>query len=119
MKLFDTDAVVELLRRREYKPGAVSIITLIEVLRGMEAKKTAKIKELMEESFNLLTINNRVIKIYCKLYQNLKEEGVLIPDADLLIAATAISHNLPLKTKDKHFQRLQKLGLKLTEEPQK
>ncbi|NIP66769.1 PIN domain-containing protein [Candidatus Bathyarchaeota archaeon] len=118
MNLFDTDVIVELLRKRKYKPGALSIVTLIELLRGLETKKRTEVKKLIEESFNLLTIDNKVIKSYCELYQNLKEEGVLIPDADLLIAATAIAHNIPLETKDKHFQRLENLGLKLAERHQ-
>jgi predicted nucleic acid-binding protein len=119
MNLLDTDIIVELLRKRKYETGAISIITLIEVLRGLEAEKSATVKELIEESFNVLTIDNKVIKIYCNLYQNLKDKGVLIRDADLLIAATAISHNMTLKTKDKHFERLKKLGLKMAQAPQK
>jgi len=119
MNLLDTDIIVELLRKRKYETGAVSTITLIEVLRGLKPEKSAKVKELIEESFNILTIDNKVIKTYCNLYQNLKNKGVLIPDADLLIAATAISHNIPLKTKDKHFKRLKKLALKLVQTPQK
>jgi len=114
MNLLDTDTLVELLQKRKYETGAISIITLIEVLRGLEAEKRAKVKELVEESFNVLPIDNKVVKTYCNLYRNLREKGVLIPDADLVIAATAITHNMTLKTKDKHFERLEKLGLKLT-----
>ena len=36
-----------------------------------------------------------------------------MPDADLLIAATAIAHDLILETKDAHFLRLKVLDLKL------
>lgn len=117
MNLLDTDVVVELLRKRTYETGTISIITLIEISRGLESEKSAKVKGLIEESFNVLNIDNRVIKTYCNLYKNLKDEGVLTPDADLLIAATAISHNMTLKTKDKHFERLKKLGLKLAQAP--
>ncbi|MFW6111105.1 MAG: type II toxin-antitoxin system VapC family toxin [Thermoproteota archaeon] len=113
MNLLDTDIIVELLRKRRYQTGAISVITLIEVLRGLKPEKVDTVKELMEESFYLLPIDNKTIKTYCPLYQHLKGEGELIPDADLLIAATAISHHLPLKSRDKHFQRLQKLGLNL------
>jgi predicted nucleic acid-binding protein len=34
-------------------------------------------------------------------------------DADMLIAATAMAHDLVLVTKDKNFERLVELGLKL------
>jgi len=113
MSLFDTETVIGLLRDRRYEAGSISIITLIEVLRGLETKKRAKVKELLEESFNLINLGNEVIQTYCNLYHRLKEEGTPIPDADLLIAATAIAHNLTLKTEDQHFKRLRDLGLKL------
>lgn len=113
MNLLDTDTLVELLQKREYETGAISIITLIEILRGLEPEKRAKVKELIEQSFNPLPIDNKVIKTYCNLYRNLRDKGIPIPDADLIIAATAVSHNMPLKTRDKHFQRLERLGLKL------
>lgn len=119
MNLLDTDILVELLRERRHEVGAISVITLIEVLRGLEARKRPKVKELLEETFNLLDLDNEVIETYCNLYQKLKEEGTPIPDADLLIAATAMSHNMALKTKDEHFERLKKPGLKLAQAPKK
>jgi len=119
MNLLDTDIIVDLLRKRRHEVGAISIITLIEVLRGLEATKRPKVKELLEESFSLLNLDNKLVETYCNLYQKLKNEGILIPDADLLIAATAISNNISLKTKDEHFERLKKLGLKLAQTSQK
>ena len=113
MILLDTDVVIEMLRKRRYEAGAISIITLIEVLRGLRAEKREKVKELLEESFDVLNINNQVIETYCSIYRNLKEKGVLVPDADILIAATAISNSMALKTGDKHFKELKKFGLKL------
>lgn len=111
MNLLDTDAIVELLRERRHEAGAISIVTLIEVLRGVEDRKRAKVKQLIEESFNVQNLNNEIIQTYCSLYQKLKREGTSLPDADLLIAATAIAHNMTLKTKDEHFERLKGLGL--------
>jgi len=113
MILLDTDVVIEMLRKRRYEAGAISIITLIEVLRRLKTEKREKVKELLEESFDVLNINNQVIEMYCSIYRNLKEKGMLVPDADILIAATAISNNITLKTKDKHFKELKKFGLKL------
>lgn len=115
MNVLDTDIIVQLLRERKHELGAISIITLIEILRGLEARKRPKVKELLEESFNIIGINNQIIQTYCDLYLKLKKEGASIPDADLLIAATAISHNMTLKTRDEHFKRLRELGLKLAQ----
>ena len=113
MNLLDTDNILELLKERRHEIGGISVVTLIEVLRGLEVGKRTKVKELFEESFNVLNIDNEVIETYCHLYHKLKEKGTSIPDVDLLIAATAMSHNITLKTKDEHFERLRELGLKL------
>jgi len=119
MNLLDTDIIVELLLERRHEIGAVSIITLIEVLRGLEARKRAGVKDLFEESFNVQSLDNETIKTYCNLYRKLRKEGISIPDADLLIAATAMSRNMALKTRDKHFERLREFGLKLAQTPRK
>jgi len=113
MNLLDTDVLIEMLKEKKHGAGIISSVTLIEILRGLETKKRPKVKQLLEESFNLLRIDNKTMETYCTLYHRLKEEGASLPDADLLIAATAIAHNLPLETKDEHFQRLKPLGLKL------
>jgi len=113
MNLLDTDAVIGLLRERRYEVGAISVVTLIEVLRGIEDDKRAEVKGLLEESFDIVNLNNKVVKTYCDLYHMLSERGETIPDADLIIAATAISHDLSLKTGDKHFERLKAVGLQL------
>ena len=115
MNLLDTDVVIELLRERRYEAGSISIVTLIEVLRGLEVEKRGRVKKLLEETFNLQNLDNEIIETYCKIYCDLKERAALIPDADLLVAATAIARNLTLKTRDEHFQRLEELGLKRAE----
>jgi predicted nucleic acid-binding protein len=115
MNLFDTDAVIELLQEKRYEVGGISVVTLIEVLRGLEAEKRAQVKKLLEESFDVQSLDNEMIETYCTLYRKLKEEGRSIPDADLLIAATAMSKNMTLKTRDEHFERLEEFGLKLAQ----
>ncbi|MFP3985894.1 MAG: type II toxin-antitoxin system VapC family toxin [Candidatus Bathyarchaeia archaeon] len=114
MNLLDTHIIIELLRKRKHEVGAISTITLIEVLKGLDTEKRAKAKELLEESFNTRAIDNKTIETYCNLYQKLQKEENQTPDADLLIAATAISNNIALKTRDQHFQRLKTHGLEIT-----
>ncbi len=113
MKLLDTSIVIDDLRREVFEEGAISTITLIEVLRGVPPEKREKTKQLLESVFDLLRIDNKTILKYCELYQELRRSREIIPDADLLIAATAIANNLELVTRDKDFIRLQRLGLKL------
>jgi tRNA(fMet)-specific endonuclease VapC len=115
MNLLDTDIILELLQERRHEMGAISIITLIEILREIEDRKRIRVKGLLEESFSVQRLDNEMIITYCSLYRRLKKGGVLIPDADLLIAATAVSKKMMLKTHDKHFTRLVKFGLKLAQ----
>ena len=114
--MLDTNVVVELLREKRYEAGAISVLTLVEVLRGLAGEKRALTKKLLEESFSVINLDNKVIGAYCSLYQKLKREGTPVPDADLLISATAMSHGLALKTGDEHIRRLKKFGLKLAGE---
>ena len=67
----------------------------------------------MEKAFKIIGLDNRVLETYCEIYWSLRRRGELIPDVDLLIAATAMAYNLTLETKDIHFQRLKPLGLKV------
>lgn len=113
MKLIDTSALIDMLRKKSYEAGAISVITLIEVLRGIRAEKRSRVKKLIEESFEVLNLDNEVIETYCNLYNAFKERGEMVSEADLLIASTAISHGLVLKTRDKHFNKLKPLGLEV------
>jgi len=85
----------------------------MEVLRGIEDNKRLQARKLLEESYSILNLNDSIIEAYCRVYRKLKEEGELLPDADLIIGATAIAHDLVLETKDSHFARLKPLGLRL------
>jgi len=113
MKLLDTSILIEMLREKRYEPSAISIITLIEVLRGLGDSKRGSVKQLIEESFEVKGLDNQTIQTYCNLHQKLRKKGTPLPDADLLIAATAIANNLPLATKDEHFRQLKEFGLNL------
>ena len=101
------------MKKDNYAPALISSITLMEVLRGIDDKRRFQIRTFLEESYSILNLDNSIIETYCKIYRKLKEEGNLLPDADLIIASTAIAHNLVLETNDAHFLRLKALGLKL------
>lgn len=113
MKLLDTSALIENIKSGTYEVGAISVITLLEMLRGVNEEKRNELKKELEAAFPIIPLRNDVILEYCKLYRKIREEGKLVPEADLLIAATAIATNLTLKTKDKHFLNIDKHGLRL------
>ena len=111
--LFDTSVVVDMIRSGEYRFGRISIISLIEILRGVDEDKRSSVKGLLEEVFDVVGVDNSVIDVYCRLYDELRRAGRLIPDADLIIAATAIACDEELESFDEHFTWLRDLGLKL------
>ena len=46
---------------------------------------------------------------YARLFVQLKHAGTPVPDNDLWIAALALEHDLPLMTRDQHFDRIPQL----------
>jgi len=112
MSLLDTDIVIQAIKRMDTS-GIISVITVLEFLRGVEDEKRLQAKQLLDQSFMVLDLDDKVTEVYCKIYRRLKEQRTLLPDADLIIAATAIANNLVLETNDGHFQRLRSFGLKL------
>ncbi|MCX8205202.1 MAG: type II toxin-antitoxin system VapC family toxin [Candidatus Nezhaarchaeota archaeon] len=68
--------------------------------------RRVRVKELIERSFTILSLDNEAVKAHCELYRKLRGEGASIPDADLLIAAIAIPRGATLRTRDRHFERL-------------
>jgi len=114
MNLLDTGVVLELLREKKFEYGNISVITLLEMLRGLEDEKRAQTKKLLEETFDVHGLDNKTIDTYCNIYRVLNRKGKPLPDADLIIGATAISHNETLRTRDQHFERLTEFGLQLS-----
>ncbi|MEM0376638.1 MAG: hypothetical protein QXI90_02525 [Thermofilum sp.] len=75
MKLIDTSWLIEILGKRAFEEGAVSIITLVELLRGVPAGKHGAVRKLLQESFGILGIDDRVVEVYCELYDSLERRG--------------------------------------------
>jgi len=116
--LIDTSVLIEHFRKRthlELWGNAISTVTLLEFLRGVpgEERRAAFLKEL-RKLFKIEPLDDSVVLTYCTLYRSLKRNGELIEDADLLIAAIAIAKDYILWTRNiKHFERLEKFGLRL------
>jgi predicted nucleic acid-binding protein len=113
MSLIDTSVAIDSLQYDEPRTGAISVITLLELLRGVAEDKRAELKKHLEDYYPVIGIDNKLILEYCHLFQLLQASGEMIPEADLIIAATAISRGLELESSDRHFVRLQSHGLKL------
>ena len=57
MSLIDTSVLIDNTRRGAYEEGAISIITLIEVLRGLALEKRIRAKELLERSYEVIYLD--------------------------------------------------------------
>lgn len=130
--LFDTDAISELLRP---KPHPVYLKWVRTIAREDQFTSAVCVGELFKGAFrsaarerHLKNIEERVLpavtvlpfdvataRVFGETRAELEAKGLVLPDADLQIAATAIHHDLELVTGNvRHFQRIPKLKLNLS-----
>lgn len=124
--LVDSDWTVWWLRGRPeavtalrdlYSAGlAISAVTLAELWEGIEGSKDPAVGRQGLLDFlrlvRVLPLSNEVAMVFGREAVRLGQSGQRIPDFDLVIAATALHHNLTLLSNDRaHFSRIP--GLKL------
>lgn len=96
-------------------PKSISIITYAELYYG--AKKSAFPEKNMAivrntaELFPIIEINRPVIETFSDIKVYLSKNGLIVPDFDILIGATAFTMNYTLVTNDSHFKNIP--GLKI------
>lgn len=75
-------------------------------------KNLAIIKDFLS-NFNILEFDEKSSLVFAKIKAQLKQQGNIIADMDLMIASIAISNNQILFTNNlKHFTRIEKLKCK-------
>jgi tRNA(fMet)-specific endonuclease VapC len=88
----------------------LSILTRYEILRGLYARGASQQVQRFEaqcQRSRILPLSDEIIVRAATLYGELHRRGQLISDADLLIAATALTHGLQLVTENRsHFERI-------------
>ena len=125
--LLDTDVLSGMMRKSpsalnraraylaDHRQLTISAMTRFEILRGLKAKHaTAQLV-----AFDLFCANNEVLPITdaiivraADIYADLHIRGQLIPDADILIAATALENHLVLATNNcVDFSRIDNLQI--------
>ncbi|MFZ5880756.1 MAG: type II toxin-antitoxin system VapC family toxin [Chloroflexota bacterium] len=81
----------------------ISAITRLEVIRGMRERERQDTFELLD-ALETLDVTSEVADGAGELIRLWKTRGMLLEDADTLIAATALAHGLTLVTTNaKHF----------------
>lgn len=121
--LFDSDVIISHLSRKydlpiiPSSPPAISVITYAELLYGVKKLKNSTKQERLEGLLRdlkivILPVTPEIIKHFIAIKIELETDGEKLADFDLLIATTAIEHNLTLVTANKkHFSRIRGLVL--------
>ncbi len=124
--LVDTDWIISglggiqealtLLTRMAQDGLAISVITEAEVLEGAYGQSDP-VNAILRfrrffQGYEILPVTSDVVAEFARLRSHLRRQGRRIEDFDLLIASTAIHHDLELVTRNRrHFERVP--GLKL------
>lgn len=113
------EPTVALLNRLIPEGAAVSVIAYAEVVEGIRGSnhpdEQAGRFARLTGTVTLLPVTVAVADHFATLRDSLRRAGTPIPDMDLLIAATAIEHDLTLVTGNvRHFGRVP--GLRLLSE---
>jgi len=113
--IFDTSEIItlernrqeieEIVRGREDEPFGISVVTVAELLHGVERADTEVRKinrqafvEKVMEFFPTFPFDIAVARIYARIWASLAKRNLLVGAHDLIIAATAISLNYTVIT---------------------
>ena len=114
--VLDSDALIE-----AYEAGIsnfdglhTTCISLYEFLRGLAylKKDVAQYMGYVESHLEVLPLDNAAIGEASRIYGELRRQGALVEEPDMLIASMCIVNKLPLVTGNvKHFERFSRYGL--------
>lgn len=107
---------VDLLDRLADDGLAVSTVSIGEIFEGAygapEPDTHLASARRFLSGFRVLAVSLPVAETFARIRFMLRRQGNTIPDLDLLIAATAVTHELTLVTRNhRHFARLPELRL--------
>lgn len=126
--LIDSDTLSEIIKGRDqvvrdrargylatHGRFRFSILTRYEILRGLKAKEAVRQITLFEQQCSkseILPLTDAIVQRAAEIYGALYRRGALISDADLLIAATALVHEVVLITENRaHFSHIPDLRI--------
>ena len=125
MILLDTDVCVEILRhnprilarfRAVQGEAGIPFMTAAELLYGAEKsddpdRNREQVEELLG-SVDIVESDENTVRTFGYVKAYLVRAGLAIPDADILVAAAALSRSCPLATGNvRHFSRIWGLQL--------
>jgi hypothetical protein len=113
--IIDTDVCIDFLKGQEFAVSIVkdllingnaylSILTYYELLKGIYSKKQEKAINDFVEGFEIINIDNNIVRIGAKFYRGYRKKGITLSTVDCLIMATAKKYRLKIITRNvKHY----------------
>jgi tRNA(fMet)-specific endonuclease VapC len=116
----DTCTLIDLIKGRKEAEKATSQFAHVSIshvvvgellLGGHKAARAHEMEKILEalEGISILNGNALTAAIYAEMRFELEKQGNRIPENDLWIAAVSFQANVPLVTRDEHFQRVPRL----------
>jgi tRNA(fMet)-specific endonuclease VapC len=111
-----TRDALELFASLENDELAISQATYGEIYDGIyrarDPRRAERDFRRLLRLIDILPLNLAIWRRFARIRGELRARGQLIPDMDILIAATALQHDLTLVTRNRrHFQRVAGLSL--------
>jgi tRNA(fMet)-specific endonuclease VapC len=120
--ILDTDVLSAVMRQHpravvrskaylvDHPRFAFSLISRYEILRGLKVSgATSRLKAFEQfcAASDVLPVSDSAVELAADIYADLHRRGLLIGDADILIAATALEHGFIVATNNEaHFRRV-------------
>lgn len=114
-----TEDLETLRRRTRDEPVFISVVSASELLHGehranseMRRARRERFVEWILDTVPLLSFDLSVARVHARIWADLKRRGTMIGAHDMMIAATALAHELRVLTFNKdEFRRVEGLEL--------
>jgi tRNA(fMet)-specific endonuclease VapC len=108
--------VVERFQSHRDSPKSLSVVSYGELIFGAYKSKNVEknlgVAHRVAELFPIINVSRAIMETFGQMKASLEKKGQSLDDMDLLIAATALTHNLVLVTNnEKHFNRVKDLEI--------
>lgn len=121
--VIDTNIFIEFFRAKDKQlttlaqlpansPAFISAISVFELFVGANTPERIARTQLLLNGVQVLVFDETVAKLAGRLYDDLQRSGQQLEFRDVMIAATALHNNLPVKTlNSRHFSKIPGLVL--------